>query len=112
MIYAQSVELSFDAGHTVPGERRCETPHGHHWVCVVTVKSDGMPAKQTDLNKLRDELDQIGRELSNRDLNKMLPGTIPNTLGVANYLWDRLAIGLPLVEVRVTADGSSSVIRP
>lgn len=111
MNYTQSVELSFDAGHSVPEEDRCKTPHGHHWVCVATIQSSGLPAQQTDVATLRTILDGIGSQLARRDLNRMLPGTTPNTVGVANWLWDQLVMRVPLIEVRVSADGSSAVAR-
>lgn len=111
MIYTQSVELSFDAGHAIESEQRCKTPHGHRWVCVATIQSGGAPGKQDDLVALRSMLDEIGQQLTRRDLNKMLPGTVANTLGVANWLWDQLVMRVPLVEVRVSADDASSVIR-
>jgi 6-pyruvoyl-tetrahydropterin synthase len=111
MIYAQSVELSFDAGHCVLQDEACSTPHGHHWVCVVTISTGGSPAEQVAVTELRKRLDEIGRQLNRRDLNRMLPGTITNTTGVANWLWNELALHVPLIEVRVSADGASSVVR-
>jgi 6-pyruvoyl-tetrahydropterin synthase len=111
MIYAQAIELSFDAGHTVEGEDRCKTAHGHHWVCVATISSDGSPLKQSDVAELRTRLDEIGRILNRRDLNAMLPGTVTNTTGVANWLYNQLSAHVPLIEVRVSADGASSVVR-
>jgi 6-pyruvoyl-tetrahydropterin synthase len=111
MNYQQSFEVGFDAGHAVSGSSTCETPHGHHWVCVVVLSSSGAPNLQADLDELRKRLTTIAEQLHRRNLNTMLPGTYTNTSGVANWLWNELALHVPIAEVRVSADGATSIVR-
>lgn len=108
MKHVLSFETYFESGHTIMSDPICDKPgHGHRWLAKVTIESTTSP----DLLKpseLPGALDQIHDLLHRRSLNIMLPGTVTNTLGVANWLWDQLVMKFPLLVVEVSADGQTS----
>ena len=104
--------MFFDAGHTVDNEHCGDKPHGHRYTVTALWAREGFPS--ADIERwwqYSRKLDELRKELSRRDLNKMLGAQEPNVFGVASFFMERLSLTTNVIEVEVhESDGPSAVI--
>ena len=114
MIYTLTVAREFSASHELKGHKLCGRPHGHTFKVEVTVIGDPEPDTfnmvANDM-EVREDLDKVLYEINYRNLNDMLPAVIASPQGVANWIWERLALRYQLHEVSVWQDDLRASLR-
>lgn len=102
-----AVEVSFQASHRLEGSIRCFRDHGHHWTAEVVVSSSEMEREGYPRGAEHIERDwtDIVKELDYRPLDKMIPGIVASPLGIANYLFERIAPAYPETDEVKVSDG-------
>ncbi len=92
-----TVSTSFPASHTVTGHSTCGRGDGHEWtVEATTAVADATPTRMVvDHGEFHAALVAITGELTNRNLNDMLPGVVCTPEGIAAYVHERLILNWP-----------------
>lgn len=112
MRYLSSARIRIPAGHALDIASRCgPEAHGHLYTVEVTWVREGFP--NTDLDNwvlVREKVLDLGMELKNRSLNKMLGAQVPNAYGVASFFMERLSIHVPVIKVEVREDGDLGAV--
>jgi 6-pyruvoyltetrahydropterin/6-carboxytetrahydropterin synthase len=107
LIYSLTIQGRFAASHQIEGHELCGHLHGHTYLVDLTIVGDPNPetfsmvANDVDA---RLALNDLLYELNNRHLNDQLPAVIPSPQGIANWIWERLALRFQLYEVTVWQD--------
>jgi len=106
MNYSSSATVTVSAGHSPDANEWCGSqPHGHRYTITVTWDREGFPATDHAVWVLtRTKLLDLGLELKNRDLGKMLGASVPNVFGVASFVMDRMSPTVPVIKVEVRED--------
>lgn len=107
MIYKLTEWIKFPASHVLADHPLCGKLHGHTYKVEVTIVGDPDPEMNNMIANDRDLLSAIANvifEISGRHLNDQLPAIIPSAQGIANWVWERLALRFQLHEVTVWQD--------
>ena len=99
-----SAERTFGAGHVIADDPEHHYAHGHHWRVRVTMRGllDPVSGTAGRVGLLGQDLDDLVRELSGRNINDMLPQSKPTLEGVGMWFIERLSSSYPkIVEVEV-----------
>lgn len=114
MIYLLRLQSEVAASHRLPKHPLCEKPHGHTYRVEVQIIGDPEPDTFNMVandSEAREALDSVLYEINYRDLNEQLPAVIPSVQGIANWIWERLALRFQLYEVTVWQDDLGASIR-
>lgn len=114
VIYTMGVQKRFAASHQLKDHPFCGKLHGHTYKVKVVVQGDPDPDTfnfVADYGEFDKRVNDLLRELDGRDLNAMMPGTIPSAQGIANWFWERLTLHYRLDEVLVWQDQLLASIR-
>lgn len=114
MIYLLTEWVTFPASHILEGHFTCSKLHGHTYKVEVTVIGDPDPEVHNMVANEQEVLDAIASctfEISGRHLNDQLPAIIPSAQGIANWVWERLALRFQLYEVTVWQDNLRASVR-
>lgn len=106
MRYSSEASVTISAGHTPDANEWCGAHHhGHRYTVTVTFDREGYPATDhAAWVPVRTKLLDLAMELKNRSLNDMLGAQVPNVFGVASFFMERLAINVPVTQVKVSED--------
>lgn len=115
MDFALKYRMSFDASHQVPGVDGCDKPHGHTYrvtACIEgpLMQEEGRVRRVKMSYDLQRQLDEIGAELDERDLDKMMVGSVTVPEVIAGWILERLP-NADWVEVEVGWRGETGWAR-
>jgi len=89
----------FDASHSIQGWAGHDRTHGHSFEVSITLEGELNPLLGIvrGAETLKGYVDDLIRELDNRDLDDMLQGVVSGPTGLAAYFMERLAIWFPTI---------------
>lgn len=95
-------ELTFEAAHrlpNVPPDHKCARLHGHSFRVTVHLEGEVDPTAGwvADFADISRAAEPVIAELDHHHLNEIAGLENPTSEVIAQWLWDRLAPGLPLL---------------
>lgn len=111
-MYKINKQFAFEAAHhlnKVPDGHKCKRVHGHSYIvevilCSRTLNEQGFVVDYTDLNCIKDYIDNV---FDHRDLNEVLGGVEPTAENLANWLY--LEFKTVLDAAKITNERTSPV---
>ena len=108
------IGFGFEAAHrlpNVPHGHKCARLHGHSYRVEVHVGGPVDPARGwvLDFAEIREACEPIRRQLDHYYLNDVEGLDNPTSENVAGWIWDRLAVVLPLRRVVIRETCTSGV---
>ena len=98
------VRSSFFGSHTLGNHPECDRDCGHVWNVEVEVFGDEeeerhqMPVDET---RLLQDISTYAKELTGKDIDKMIKPSVSSPIGIAHYFYERMANKYEVTEVRV-----------
>jgi 6-pyruvoyl-tetrahydropterin synthase len=111
-----SVRSYFHGSHSLKDHPECGWDCGHTWNVEILVAGEenherfSMPVDEA---KLQAELHSIKRELSGKDIDKLIKPSVSSIMGIAHWYYERLASRYDVREVQVWQDNGTvrSILR-
>ena len=125
-MYSLKVEGSFSSAHNLRGYKgKCEELHGHNWRVGITVKSAKLDkiGMVLDFKYLKKKLNAVLDRMDHKYLNKLAyfnpvrsgasrrgtsNGVNPTSENIAEYIYKKLIIQIPLLECVTVWENSTS----
>jgi 6-pyruvoyl-tetrahydropterin synthase len=102
--YTVRAQARFSTNHKADEPARCQMPHGHDFMVIAEyvheMLDEGIPRGGRGFDE---RLAQVVGELDGRPLDEMVPGVQHTHVGLAAYIYERMAAtfpGLSAVSVR------------
>lgn len=110
VVRSLTAETRFGASHQLDEHPTCWRDHGHQYTVRLTWAGEpGQWGYPVDIERMDAAL-AVVNELSNRNLNNMLPASPPSVAGIAAYLLERTRmLGAIKVEVHESDTGLTGV---